>query len=584
MVYALLLSSLLAISLLAVPMLLGDFVAYQLGLYLIYGMTAQGVGFLWGKAGVLPLGQALFFGVSAYSTGIIFQNVDSLSLHLVFAILTLAILGVVAYVIAAVVFKRRTNSGPYFSLITLALAMIVEQLAGTTTHITGGFNGLYGFDSIAGLDPFGSLYYLIVVCSVSVTLLLMILNTLPINLIAKAVSENEPRMQLLGFPTYALKAQAFAFSAIIAGLGGWLFASHQGIVTPTSTGFALSAELVIITAVGGRFHVFGPLIGAVVFGFLASEMRDNFVYWELLLAVVFIVVVLKAKGGLAELIIVFLDKIFPKLLSISSNEFVRTAAPPSNRVLKAGNLIFCDVHLQIGVVKILDGVSFVLPESGIVSVIGPNGAGKTTILNTITGNLFPTTGSINFEGKRIDKRPPYAALKSSIGRKLQVPSVFFSLSASDNLAVAMMAGRARVPDYFKRSTLTWYNSALTNIIDHPNVPLKTELNKTAQTLSQGHRQFLEFAMTAATEPKLLLLDEPCAGLSSEETSLMTELVREFQSQSDGLVVMVEHDMSIVEAISDKVLVLHQGRVLSFGSFLEIKNNTEVQAVYAGGTK
>ena len=165
-----------------------------------------------------------------------------------------------------------------------------------------------------------------------------------------------------------------------------------------------------------------------------------------------------------------------------------------------------------------------------------------------------------------------------------MPSVFFSLSASDNLAVAMMAGRARVPDYFKRSTLTWYNSALTNIIDHPNVPLKTALNKTAQTLSQGHRQFLEFAMTAATEPKLLLLDEPCAGLSSEETSLMTELVREFQSQSDGLVVMVEHDMSIVEAISDKVLVLHQGRVLSFGSFLEIKNNTEVQAVYAGGTK
>ncbi|MEP2531032.1 ATP-binding cassette domain-containing protein [Shimia sp.] len=581
MVSVLLPASALLAALLLVPELFGDFVAYQIGLYLIYGIAAQGIGFLWGKTGVLPLGQSLFFGIAAYFTAITLRAEGHLIVNLGLAAIALAAITGFAYVLAMLVFRGRNESGPYFSLITLALVMIAEQVAGTATSLTGGFNGMSGFSSLANLDPFGGFYYVIVAATVSVSLVLLLLNKMPVNLIARAVLDNEPRMQLLGFPTHVIKGAAFAFSAMIAALAGGLFASHQGIVTPTSTGFALSAELVILTAVGGRFHVLGPLIGAVVVGWASAELRDSFPYWELLMAVLFILVVLKAPGGIAELIEAAFRRIWPK----PANETLPAHAAPSVRFDKSPvPLRFEDVHLQIGVVQILNGVSFETPSVGIVSVIGPNGAGKTSALNTITGNLAVTGGQITLGEHAIHSQPPHQALNSGIGRKRQVPSVFFSLSVAENLSIAMMANRLRLADLFRSSTYQWQSDALKGVLDHPEVPLAKGLNEPVEYLPQGHRQFLEYAMTVAAEPTVLLLDEPCAGLSPDETGLMTTLVQTYQATTKGLVIVIEHDMSIVEAISDKVLVLHLGQVLTFDTYDNVRQNPEVMAVYAGGTK
>lgn len=581
MASALLPASLLLVVLLLIPELFGDFMAYQIGLYLIYGIAAQGIGFLWGKTGVLPLGQALFFGIAAYVTAITLRAEGNLFLNLALAAIVLAVIAGSAFVLAALVFRGRNESGPYFSLITLALVMIAEQVAGTATSLTGGFNGMSGFNSLGNLDPFGGFYYVIVAATVAVSLLLFILNRLPVNLIAKAVLDNEPRMQLLGFPTHMIKGAAFAFSAMIAALAGGLFASHQGIVTPASTGFALSAELVILTAVGGRFHVLGPLIGAVIVGWASTELRDSFPYWELLMAVVFILVVLKAPGGIAELFEAAFRRVRPK----TPTSAAPAVTAPETRFDKTPRpLRFEDVRLKIGVVRILNAVSCETPATGIISVIGPNGAGKTSALNTITGNLSVTGGRIMLGEVRIDSRPPHTALSNGIGRKLQVPSVFFSLSVSENLAIAMMAGRLRMSDLFKPSTFQWRSKSLSDILGHPSVPLKEEMTAPVEYLPQGHRQFLEYAMTVAAEPSILLLDEPCAGLSPDETALMTKLVQSYQSETSRLVIVIEHDMSIVEAISDKVLVLHLGKVLAFDDYDKVRQNPQVQAVYSGGTK
>ena len=573
--------SLLLAALLLIPELFGDFAAYQIGLYLIYGIAAQGIGFLWGKTGVLPLGQALFFGIAAYVTAITLRAEAGLVLDLILAAGVLVAMAAFAFTLAALIFRGRNESGPYFSLITLALVMIAEQIAGTATNLTGGFNGMSGFNSLGNLDPFGSFYYVIVAATVVVSLLLYVLNRLPVNLIAKAVADNEPRLQLLGFPTHVVKGAVFAFSAVIAALAGGLFASHQGIVTPTSMGFGLSAEMVILAAVGGRFHVLGPLIGAVIVGWASAELRDSFPYWELLMAVAFILVVLKAPGGIAELLESGYRRIKPAKAGKPSEAI---AAPATKVVDSAGPLCFDDVHLQIGVVRILNGVSFETPPTGIVSVIGPNGAGKTSTLNTITGNLRITGGSIALGARRIDSRPPYKALHSGIGRKLQVPSVFFSMSVSENLSIAMMANRARPIDLFRPSTYQWRSKSLSDLLKHSSVPLQEEIVEPVEQLPQGHRQFLEYAMTIAAEPQVLLLDEPCAGLSPDETALMTNLVREYQAETGGLVIVIEHDMSIVEAISDKVLVMHLGQVLAFDTFEKVRSNPVVQAVYSGGTK
>ncbi len=581
MASALLPASLLLAVLLLIPELFGDFMAYQIGLYLIYGIAAQGIGFLWGKTGVLPLGQALFFGIAAYVTAITLRAEGNLFLNLALAAIVLAVIAGFAFVLAALVFRGRNESGPYFSLITLALVMIAEQVAGTATSLTGGFNGMSGFNSLGNLDPFGGFYYVIVAATVAVSLFLFILNRLPVNLIAKAVLDNEPRMQLLGFPTHMIKGAAFAFSAMIAALAGGLFASHQGIVTPTSTGFALSAELVILTAVGGRFHVLGPLIGAVIVGWASTELRDSFPYWELLMAVVFILVVLKAPGGISELFEAAFRRVRPKTPTSAAPA---VTAPETRFDKNPRPLRFEDVRLKIGIVRILNAVSFETPATGIISVIGPNGAGKTSALNTITGNLSVTGGRIMLGEVRIDSRPPHTALSNGIGRKLQVPSVFFSLSVSENLAIAMMAGRLRMSDLFKPSTFQWRSKSLSDVLGHPSVPLKEEMTDPVEYLPQGHRQFLEYAMTVAAEPSILLLDEPCAGLSPDETALMTKLVQSYQSETSRLVIVIEHDMSIVEAISDKVLVLHLGKVLAFDDYDKVRQNPQVQAVYSGGTK
>ena len=573
--------SLLLAVLLLIPELFGDFTAYQIGLYLIYGIAAQGIGFLWGKTGVLPLGQALFFGVAAYVTAITLRAEGSLVLDLALATGVLVAMAVFAFSLAALIFRGRNESGPYFSLITLALVMIAEQVAGTASNLTGGFNGMSGFQSLGNLDPFGGFYYVIVAATVAVSLLLFILNRLPVNLIARAVADNEPRLQLLGFPTHAVKGAVFALSAVIAALAGGLFASHQGIVTPTSTGFALSAEMVILAAVGGRFHVLGPLIGAVIVGWASAELRDSFPYWELLMAVAFILVVLKAPGGIAELLEAAYRRFRPLGTRVPQPAVM---APKPLSVVANTTLKFDAVQLSIGVVRILNGVSFETPATGIVSVIGPNGAGKTSALNIITGNLPLTDGRISLGDVRIDSRPPHKALGSGIGRKLQVPSVFFSMSVSENLSIAMMANRARLTELFRPTTFQWRSKPLADLLEHPSVPLQEELVQPVEHLPQGHRQFLEYAMTIAAEPPVLLLDEPCAGLSPDETALLTNLVRDYQAETGGLVIVIEHDMSIVEAISDKVLVLHLGQVLAFDTFDKVRSNPDVQAVYAGGTK
>ena len=572
--------SLLAI-LVLVPPLFGSFVAFQTGLFLIYGIVAQGIGYLWGRTGILPLGQAAFFGISAYACAHILTSVNGLGWQIASLILVVIVIATIAFGFATIIFKGRSDSGAFFSLITLALAMIAEQISGTATPITGGFNGISGFSPIGGLDQFGSLYYVIAVFAVFSTMLLVSLDKLPAGLIARAVADNEPRLQLFGFPTHLTKGLIFGLSAAYAAVAGILFANHQGIVTPTSTGFLLSANLVIWTAVGGRFHVPGPLIGAVAIGYLSSQLRDSFAFWEVALALLFIAVVLKAPGGVAEILENLIRPVLPGKASTG-----RTAIlpPPPRHSAATAAFRFESAVVKVGPVRILNGLELTTPDRGIICIIGPNGAGKTSMLNVITGTLGVSAGKVFLGGDLVHNRPPCKALGSGIARKLQVPSVFSSMTVSENLTLSMLAGRGRFRDFFRPGTMLWRSEYLSRLLDTPALPLKAEMTTRVSELSQGHRQFLEFAMTTASQSRILLLDEPCAGLSPQETALMTAIMKTYHEGNRGLILLVEHDMSIVRSLAEQVVVLHQGAVLAQGSYDEIRANRDVQAVYAGGTK
>ena len=568
--------------LLAVPFVWGSFAAYQLGLYLVYGIVGQGIALCWGRTGFLPLGQALFFGIGAYIAGgalVTFGNAWSVLLPaFAAAILVPALL---AGAVGAVVFARQVGSGPYFSLITLALAMLGFQLANAMEWLTGGFNGLSGIPDLRpGADRFENLYFVIVGALGATTLGLGYILRTPFGQLLSAISQNERRMQLFGFRTSALKACAFAISAGAAGLAGALFAPHQGIVTPQSVGFLLSAEFVIWTAVGGRTGLIGPVLGAVAIGFLASGLRNQLPYWEVIVALVFILVVLLRPAGIAGMIQSGWRQLglgSEKLPKRRRDILLSGSGKPENRTL-----VFDNVSATVGSVRILDGLSLAIAPQSVSCVIGPNGAGKTSALNAMTGNLPVAAGSIRWGGRALQRMRPYAIAALGIGRKLQVPSIFADLTVSQNLDIALWAGRLNPLNGLAMKPCRWRTAMLTAL--ETRLPFIQDGNRRAGELSVGQRQMLDFALTMASEPKLVLLDEPCAGLAAEETRQMTEAISQLLSEMGATGIIIEHDISVVEHLADQVYVLHQGRLLASGTIAEVRRNPQVQSVYTGGSK
>ena len=530
----------------------------------------------------MPLGNALFFGIGGYGTAITLQKASGVIwIEVVLIILVAMIAAAIAWLTAALLFRKKSNSGPYFSLITLALVLIAEQLAETNPQYTGGFNGYTGFPSLGNLDPFSNLYFLIVGVVVTNTTLLMLLNKLPAGLTLRAIVSNEARMQHLGFATYRIKAAAFALSAFITAVAGSLFACHQGIVTPQAIGFILSAEFIIWAAVGGKKHPLGPLIGAVGIGLLSNELKDSFIWWEVLIALLFLFVVVILPGGLLDLV----HRIFPSLFRTSYLQAGKPIdAPDSIASGNSGPVRIRDLEVQAGDVKILQSLTFEAPANKISCIIGPNGAGKTTLLNAMTGVMTVNQGSVEVSARPIEHLKIHEALSAGIGRKLQVPAIFNDLTVEENLQVASIAGRTSRLDFFRKSTLVWKTETHSMLVDNNKTGLLRSLNYRAGELSQGHKQFLEMALALGPSPSIVLLDEPTAGMSRDDTRLMIEIIKDYQKKFNALILVIEHDMRLIEALECQVFVLNQGSLLAEGSLKEIRENPDVTSVYAGGWK
>lgn len=567
--------------LLAVPFIWDSFTAYQLGLYLIYGIVAQGIALCWGRAGFLPLGQALFFGIGAYIAGAALRGDPGWLMIIPAFVLAILMPAVLAGIIGALVFNRQIGSGPYFSLITLALAMLGFQLANSLDWLTGGFNGMTGIAGLPGIDTYEHLYFVIVAALLVTTLSTAHLMAAPLGQLLQAVRENEERLQYFGFRTGLLKAAAFAVSGGLAGLAGALYAPHQGIVTPQAVGFLLSAELVIWTAVGGRFGLLGPVAGAVLIGFLASGLRDSFQYWEVVVALVFIVIVLKMPGGLGGMLRDVINRFRQRQpgMGLQKRSYV---IPPEHSTRKLPDLEFANVDVKIGPVGILNRLSFGISKPGIHCIIGPNGAGKTSAFNVLTGKLPMTAGDITWRGMSQSGVRPYLASNRGIGRKFQVPSIFPGLTVGQNIDIALWSNRLETAGLLSFKPYKWTSGTLDDL--RGRFAFLAEETPLAGDLSVGQRQMLDFSMTLLSDPDLVLLDEPCAGLSTDETARMIDAIATISNASGSTFVIIEHDMQVVERLADHVLVMHQGSLLASGTMDDIKNNQQVKEVYAGGTK
>jgi branched-chain amino acid transport system permease protein len=563
---------------LLLPLGLSDYRAYQLALYFLYATAATGIGLCWGRAGFLPLGQAMFFGLAAYLAGLtLIWLEDSLW---VFVLLPLAATaaGLLAYGIGLLVFRRQGESGPYFSMITLALSLLAFQLATSWNHVTGGFNGLKRIPGLPGLDDFSAAYY------VSATALLIVLGlgawlyAAPIGVLWRALAQNERRVALFGFNTNALKAIAFGVSGLFAGIGGAIYAPQQGLVTPQVAGFGLSADLVIWAAVGGRFGLLGPTIGVLLVGALTTELRDRIGFWEVLMAGFFILVVLAFPRGLIGIFAPLGRWLEGRQRTPPS----AIPAPPRRGASEPARLTLSEVSAAIGEVKILDRLSLEVAGPGIFCIIGPNGAGKTSTFNLLTGELSPRAGKVLIDDADITGLASHRIIARGIGRKFQIPTVFVDLTVAENLRIALWSCRAKRFELLMPRLKRWSSPILDELVRRYSFLAAGQ--RRAAELSHGERQILELAMALLTEPRLLLLDEPCAGLSPQETTSVIDVIRWAGRKLRIAIVVIEHDMSLVKELSETIYVLHNGALLAQGDIAAIRANPAVQAVYVGGEK
>lgn len=236
-----------------------------------------------------------------------------------------------------------------------------------------------------------------------------------------------------------------------------------------------------------------------------------------------------------------------------------------------------DLSKRFGELTVIDGISASFPDDSLYAVIGPNGAGKTTFFNLITGIIEPTEGEVIFNGDRITGMPPHEIAQRGLARSYQVAELFEQFTVFDNIRVAIQTDHSHYNFWQRTSDMLEVTEQAEAIVEKMN--LEHVRDTPAGDLSHGEQRVLEIAIAIATNPQILLLDEPSSGVGPEETKKIIELINDISS--DFPIILVEHKMSVVREVADYIMVLNYGEILANGPPNEVRNNEEVRRVYLG---
>ncbi len=239
-------------------------------------------------------------------------------------------------------------------------------------------------------------------------------------------------------------------------------------------------------------------------------------------------------------------------------------------------------HLRkdFGGLVAVDDVSLQVRAGSLHSIIGPNGAGKTTLFNLLSGVLKPTSGRVIYRGRDITAQPPYRIAHLGIGRSYQITNVFPNLSVFENVRLAAQAmGHDNLNLFAPASRFTNYTARALHVVEQ--VGLKGKENLLASFLPHGDKRKLELGILLASDPQVLLLDEPTAGMASEQVPQLMSLIAEIRQQGNKTILLVEHNMDVVMNVSDVITVMHYGKVLAEGTPTQISANEQVQKAYLG---
>jgi len=583
---------------------------YWLRIYTMTGlfvMLALGLNIVAGFAGLLDLAYVAFFGIGGYTFALLSSN--HLNIHWPFPfVLLLSSFLTMGFGLALGAVSLRLK-GDYLAIVTLAFAQIFRLLLlnlDQPVNITGGVNGIYSFDPIHFfglkiLSPVAYAYLIWFFAGLTVLASFRIKQS-RIGRGWEAIREDELAAEAMGVHTTLLKLMAFAGGAWVAGAAGTLFASLQDSVFPNNFDFPQLVVIYCMVILGGLGNIAGVVIGAVLLTILPEFLREYGAYRMMLYGLILIVLMaLRPQGLLGE--INFLSKIRKRpdkdesgVLKASTDLYYQAENPEKEAASRhaVGQRVMLELDrasMQFGGLSAVDNLSFTLREKEILSLIGPNGAGKTTVFNLISGIYQPSWGNILFEGQSLTGLKPHQVVKKGIARTFQNLRLFNQMSILDNTKVGRFSRTSAGPV-----------SILFHLPKHKKEEQETEkrtkeilglfgarltgyrYQQKAMFLSYANRRRLEIARAMATDAKLLLLDEPSAGMNPQETVEMTRFIKKLRDDYGYTILVIEHKLNVVKTISDRVIVLDYGRKIAEGSYDEVANNPYVVEAYLGRKK
>jgi len=582
----------LPLAIAALMLVLLPFLLDQVGLplrsaidILAYAIACMGLNILVGHTGLVSFGHGAWFGLGAYAAALSqrYWFTGDVILPALFAV---AFVAAAAVISGALILRRR---GVYFSLLTLALTALLFAIAYRWTEVTGGESGLGGVTRSSlltiDLERDWNFYWTVALLAFAICILLWRFHGSPVGSVLLAIRENEERARFIGYPTNRYKLMAFVLSAMVVGLAGTVSVFNHRFASAEPLSVAFSGELIAMVVIGGMRSFLGPALGALFFILFREFLSMWTIHWLFWFGLLFVVFIMFSPTGLigvaGRLLAPFrAERIEPAAMAARS--VAKEIALPELYRRSAGSqspaLIATDLAKQFGGIHAVDGVTFAVEDRTLHALIGPNGAGKTTAFNILSGLYVPDRGTIQLEGRSIAGLKPEHITAAGVGRSFQITNLFPGLSVLENMRLAVQAR------HNKRFAI-W--SAATSLIDvnHETAELIAFLGLSgteraeASLLSYGGQRLLDLGLALATRPRILLLDEPLAGLAAAERERVAALIKRMSAEIP--VLFIEHDIDRVFKIADHVTVMNDGKVLVDGTVEEARTNTRVREVYIG---
>jgi len=552
---------------------------YESFLYLVFHwiVLATSWNILSGYSGYFSFGHGAFYGTGIYTTAVLAGKFDVPFLW------TLPVAGIVAaalgVTLGAIVFRVRSVRGELFALLTLAVTFVLATIV-LNTPIDGGPGVYLSGVAVPALapTPSGTFYVLALVLAVATLMLARSIAQARLGLGLFAIHDDEDAAEVMGVPTYRYKLVAFGVSCGLAGIAGGIHALFIAYVTADGVfNITVPLTVVLMSVLGGTRHWAGPALGATAITLLlyASTAAEQAVAGKAVTGAILVAAVLFMPDGILGLRWKRRKRVAVPAAAVHVDAHVATPPPVAARAtaLRADVplLSLHGLRKSFSGVRALDGVDFDVRDGEILGVLGPNGSGKSTLINVVSGHYRADAGSMRFAGADIARWRAHAIARAGIARTYQIPRPFAHLTVRDNVALAAMFGAAALDrTRADAAAARWLH--FTGLA-HRAHALPGELN-----LHQT--KFLELARALAAQPRLLLLDEVLSGLTPAEIDGAVELIRRIRDQGTTIV-LVEHVMRVVTELSDRIVVLDQGRVLAQGSAADVMARDDVAIAYLG---